>query len=499
MTSQTILAELPEVFVSTKDLSTTVSRAVRRGELRAIGPKLYTKNLRDPPEQIVRRNLWQIVASFVPGALIADRTALESKPASDGSLFVVADRKRDIDLPGLTIRPRKGPGPHPSDLPFIGGLFLSSPARAYLDNLAPSRAREGRVSRTFSRAELATYLDDKLRTSGIEALNKIRDQARQIAPSIDREAEFEAFDGLVAAMTGTRDVPLLTARARTRQSGHPYDPDRLNLFEALHRELRNVAPVMRRAQDRSEEGRTTLAFFEAYFSNFIEGTQFLVTEASDIVFKGTIPRARPADAHDIIGTWRIVSDPVEMARRPTDSASLIGLLRRRHAILMEARPDKSPGEFKHQSNRFGATFFVEHDHVEGTLSVGFDLYRSLDTAFARAVYMMFLVAEVHPFTDGNGRIARIMMNAELVAANEERIIIPTIYRDNYLAALRALSRTGNPAPLVRVLDFAQRWVASVPWGNVRDTEAELARQHALMESDEAEELGYRLRISDSPE
>jgi hypothetical protein len=494
MASQTILAELPEVFVSTKDLSTTVSRAVRRGELREIGPKLYTKNLRDAPEQIVRRHIWQIIASFVPGALIADRTALESRPARDGSVFVVADRKRDVELPGLIIRPRKGPGPLPTDQPFIGDLFLSSPARAYLDNLAPSRQREGRVARTFGRAELETYLDDKLRTLGIEALNKIRDQARQIAPLIAREAEFHAFDGLVAAMLGTRDVPLLTERARTRHSGQPYDPDRLNLFEALHRELRSVAPVMRGAQDRSEESRTTLAFFEAYFSNFIEGTQFLVEEATDIVFNGVIPRARPADAHDIIGTWRVVSDPVEMARRPTDPSSLCNLLKRRHAILMAARSDKSPGEFKHENNQAGGTLFVDWGHVEGTLAVGFDLYRSLDTAFARAVYMMFLVSEVHPFTDGNGRIARIMMNAELVAANEERIIIPTIYRDNYIAALRALSRTGNPAPIVRALDFAQRWVAFVPWGNLRDTEAELTRQHVFTDSAEAENLGLRLRI-----
>jgi Fic family protein len=41
---------------------------------------------------------------------------------------------------------------------------------------------------------------------------------------------------------------------------------------------------------------------------------------------------------------------------------------------------------------------------------------------------MFLVAEVHPFSDGNGRLSRIMMNPELVAAGEQRIVVPTIYR-----------------------------------------------------------------------
>ncbi|GAI76162.1 unnamed protein product, partial [marine sediment metagenome] len=28
--------------------------------------------------------------------------------------------------------------------------------------------------------------------------------------------------------------------------------------------------------------------------------------------------------------------------------------------------------------------------------------------------IMFVISEIHPFLDGNGRIARVMMNAELV-------------------------------------------------------------------------------------
>jgi Fic family protein len=34
-------------------------------------------------------------------------------------------------------------------------------------------------------------------------------------------------------------------------------------------------------------------------------------------------------------------------------------------------------------------------------------------------------AKVHPFSDGNGRLSRIMMNAELVSAAEQRIIVLT--------------------------------------------------------------------------
>jgi len=153
-----------------------------------------------------------------------------------------------------------------------------------------------------------------------------------------------------------------------------------------------------------------------------------------------------------------------------------------------------PGEFKTVENRAGLTLFVAPDLVAGTLAEGFALYRSLESPFERAVYMMFLVSEVHPFADGTGRVARVMMNAELVAEGEERIVVPTVFRGNYLAALRALSRTGRAAPLVRVLDYGQRWTAAVDWSSLEVARRELEECNAFLDSDEAEAEGRRLRM-----
>ena len=135
------LDALPEAFVSETALSSAISRGVRQGKLRKLGSRLYTRNFTDAPEAIVRRNLWQLVGAYAPGALIADRTALENAPAGDGSIFLVAERKREIELPGVTLRPRPGHPPLPGDRPFVGGLFLSSTARAFLENMRPSRGR----------------------------------------------------------------------------------------------------------------------------------------------------------------------------------------------------------------------------------------------------------------------------------------------------------------------------------------------------------------------
>ena len=138
--------------------------------------------------------------------------------------------------------------------------------------------------------------------------------------------------------------------------------------------------------------------------------------------------------------------------------------------------------------------FVAPDLVTGTLARGFDLYRSLETPFHRAVFMMFLIAEIHPFVDGNGRIARIMMNAELVSAGEERIILPTVYRANYLAALKALSRKRRAEPLIHMLDYAQRWTAAVDWRSLAETRRELDECNAFLDSNVAVAEGRRLRM-----
>jgi Fic family protein len=134
-----------------------------------------------------------------------------------------------------------------------------------------------------------------------------------------------------------------------------------------------------------------------------------------------------------------------LKKRCKSSDELIATLKRRHALLMQGRPEMHPGEFKTILNQAGSTLFVAPDLVEGTLRKGFQWFQGLHTPFQRAVYMMFLIAEVHPFADGNGRCARVMMNAELVTKDQARIIIPTIFRNNYLSALKALTHQASPS------------------------------------------------------
>lgn len=478
------LAGLPEVFVSDTSISRAVSAAAARGELRKLGSRLYTRNLDEAPERLIRRNWYLLVAAYFPDALISDRTALENQPAEDGSVFLISAKIREIKLPGLTLRPRKGHGPLESDLPFMG-TRLASTARAWLENMRPSRSAKGRVSRTLTPAERETRLETMLRLQGEDSLNRIRDEARAVAPKLGLEKEAGELGELIGTLLGTRDAPVTTATARARLAGKPFDPNRITLFETLFAALRDHVPVDRPAPQLPADENANLSFFEAYFSNFIEGTQFEVDEAVDIVFKGAINTERPADAHDVMGTFRVVSDQAAMRRAPEGSDEFARALKARHAAFMAERPEARPGEFKLRPNQVGNRQFVLPDLVTGTLQRGYEFLNALQPPFCRAAFTMFLVSEVHPFSDGNGRSARIMTNAQLAIGDQERIIIPIVYRDDYLAALRAMTNNANPVPLIRMMDYAQAYTHSIDWRDLDTARAMLERTNAFSDPNDA--------------
>jgi hypothetical protein len=91
-------------------------------------------------------------------------------------------------------------------------------------------------------------------------------------------------------------------------------------------------------------------------------------------------------------------------------------------------------------------------------------------------------------------MARVMMNAELTAGAEVRIVIPTVYRANYLAALRGATHNGFFDALIEMLAFAQRWSGRINFSDRPAAEGDLARTNALLESADAEDRGLRLTL-----
>lgn len=458
-----------------------LARLKKAGRIRRIGPRLYT-SLPDAEVAAAAGRAWATIASALfPGALVSHRTALEYLPSPDGIVFLTAKTNRRLSYPGLTIEFVRGPDPLPDDRPFLG-LRASSLPRALLENLKDDPRSSTR--RTVPIEYIEGRLEQLMRDGGEDELNRVRDRAREIAGALGWHPEYERLDGAIGALLGTRTADRVTSSARARALGEPFDTTCVERLQLLAGELRTrVLPTLPETFASPQHFRNK-AFFESYFSNYIEGTAFEIEEAEQIVFDKKIPAERPVDAHDVVGTFDIVSDPNEMRRTPSSPEELFDLLRARHNTMLARRPEVQPGTFKQRVNRAGSTVFVAPAYVAGTLRKGYELYADLDPGLARAVLMIFLVSDVHPFNDGNGRLARIMMNAELVAADASTIIIPTVYRDDYHLALRALTRRHRPTPLVDALARAAAF-SRLDFSTYPRILAELQRRNWFHEPTEA--------------
>jgi len=442
---------LQEIIIGTKERSKEIGRLEKQGLVCKIAPRVYTSNLEEAPEKIVRRNWYRLISELFPEAFLSHRSALERMPTPGGHLYLTRNYKGTVELPGLILHFSKGPDPLEDDTLFFGNLKASGLARAYLENLQRTKGA-GQESKTLSREQLEEKIEAYLRVKGENALNQIRDRARTIAPQLSMEKEFIELNQLITDLLGTGfSRNLVSPIARARVLGEPIDPDRIQLFESVYEELVKKDYPDYPDKNKSIQSYQNFAFFESYFSNYIEGTEFTVNEARQIITTATPLPARDEDSHDVLGTYQIVSSRNEMSILPDSPDHLVKLLRERHAILLSARKTKNPGEFKDKNNRAGTTEFVDMELVPGTLKKGFDWYSLLQHPFAKAAYMMFMISEVHPFLDGNGRMARVMMNAELSSKGLSKIIIPTVYREDYMGALKKLTKQRDADAYIRMM------------------------------------------------
>lgn len=475
----------------------TINRLLAAGVARRLARGIYTTDVLGSAEDVVAKRWRTIVARAVPDAVVADRSAVPAQPV-DGWLFVdggLTARVRPLVLPGLTVVARRGPGPLPDDLPIEPGLWLSSVPRALLDNTRRSRSHGGRPASTLSDDELADWLDHQASNFGPERLRQLREAASDLAPLLGPAIRPDRVDELIGAALGTRQVESGSGRMRARQAGRPFDPRRVEMFDRLATHLESVAPTP--MAEGPDERRAHEAFFESYFSNFIEGTVLSLEDAEAVMYQRASLPTQPEDGHDVAATFDMASDPIERAVVPRHADDLREILQRRHERLMAARPDKHPGTFKEVVNRVGVHVFVAPPEVLGTLDQGWARIDALSDPFARAVLMMFVVAEVHPFDDGNGRLARLMMNAELSAAGQSRIIVPTVYRGEYLSALSALSANGRPDAIERVLAFAQRWTSQVDFSDLALARRQVDATNAFVDPGIALQEGIKLALLSS--
>ena len=491
-------ATIPEVVFAPLHDNTASQRLLRlakQGKLRPLYRGIYTSNFHSEPASIVQRNWSNIVSYLLPGAVLSYRSGFDTTPRNEVVYVSRETGRRKFELPGLTIHCALGKEHQPiltasrpgaQDVPYLQ-FYVPSPARAFLENLVVDK----RLSeRQLQRNELEERLEKLLVLRGAKALNGLRDDAREVADKLNLHSEFNVLNKIVGALLNTHPAHVLSSElAKARAHGMPYDPQRIALFERMVSQLNNQVFAEIEEPTCNSKSRELFAFIESYFSNYIEGTTFTVAEAQSIIFDGKLISNRTQDSHDVKGTFDAALLEPFRSTPPKTGEDLLTWLRQAHALVMRSRPDKHPGEWKTEANQAGNTLFVLPELVPETLRRAWSMLPLLKQPMQRALFAMMVVGEIHPFTDGNGRTSRLLMNALLSEHNECRIVIPTLFREDYLLSIKAISHQGDATAYIRAMRIAQLWTSQLQYDTtVADMDLQLQRCNAKQEDNQAYHL-----------
>ena len=132
-----------EIIFSSSDsgISKKIAKAEKEGKIRKIAPRIYSTNLRDSEEYIIKRHFFDILKWRFPGALISHRSASELRPTESGNFFLTSNFSKKItDFKGITLNVMEGKPALESDI-NPGGIYASSEGRRMLENMQISKKK----------------------------------------------------------------------------------------------------------------------------------------------------------------------------------------------------------------------------------------------------------------------------------------------------------------------------------------------------------------------
>jgi Fic family protein len=206
------------------------------------------------------------------------------------------------------------------------------------------------------------------------------------------------------------------------------------LLEAIRsnyaKELRTMSRSAR------EKNARYFAVKFTYDTNRIEGSSLTYRETADLLERGLSPKSRPVDdvkeaeAHD-----RVLREVLEYKR----DLSLQIILYWHRQLFAQTKPAIAGKVRTHQVWISGSRF-TPPSPVEVWLLIR-EFFRWYDRAktslhpveLAAAVHLRFVT--IHPFTDGNGRVSRLLMNFVLKKHGYPLLDIPYSDRRGYYNAL----------------------------------------------------------------
>jgi Fic family protein len=180
-----------------------------------------------------------------------------------------------------------------------------------------------------------------------------------------------------------------------------------------------------------------------YESNAIEGNSLTLSETERVLSQGVTVSGKPLKDHlealNLAKAWEQVK-----AMAKTDAFLTERHLLDLHRIVLTRVEDDCAGSYRHDAVRIAGSHHVPPNamKVPDMMEELFTGIKNIAEPVERAAKLHHGISRIHPFADGNGRVARLAMNFVLLAAGYPPISIPTDLRQAYYNALEAADSGG---------------------------------------------------------
>lgn len=227
-------------------------------------------------------------------------------------------------------------------------------------------------------------------------------------------------------------------------------PDPVQAFDGVARlvgpSLERLDAAQARYRSLNDAGRVLANSVEAlrveltYHSNAIEGSTLTLRE-TQLVIEGRAPTSGKSlrevyEARNHDRALRMIEGWAS-ARRPRAALTERDILDV-HAHVLADIESASAGRFRAERVLIKGTRFIPpgSQRFGELVPAMLDLAHRTDAhAAIRAAELHYNLVAVHPFADGNGRTARLLMNAHMLRHGYPLVIIEVERRGEYLAAL----------------------------------------------------------------
>lgn len=183
-----------------------------------------------------------------------------------------------------------------------------------------------------------------------------------------------------------------------------------------------------------------------YSSNALEGNTLTLVETKVVLEDGiTIGGKSLKDHYETVGHAKAFDKIIELANNKTFTEENIKLL---HRLFYEKIDSEKAGKYRTSQVIITGSSVelpkpeVLDEKMREFLSQLPKLKAELHPVeYAAMVHIIFV--NIHPFTDGNGRVARLLMNLALLQSGYNIVVIPPVVRTDYISALQETNNGNN--------------------------------------------------------